>query len=149
MNASEAKLTELEPERFEFTESFNAAVDVGLLSETVVSTLGAKLNRNPVVACVMRQLFIASNTYIFHIFLSSCRTNQRAGECLSRATKKEYGLIGEKRNAGLTLSLQTTQYSQSQLIIKDIDNGMKTSKKKQKDDFKLIISGFNITLSFY
>ena len=34
-------------------------------------------------------------------------------------------------------------------IIKDVDNGMKTSKKKQKDDFKLIISGFNITLSFY
>jgi hypothetical protein len=54
VNASEAKLTELEPERFEFTKSFNAAVDVGLFSETVVSTLGVKLHRDPIVSCVMR-----------------------------------------------------------------------------------------------
>jgi len=79
VNPTEAKLTELESERFEFTESLGAGVDVGLFSETVVSTFGVKFHGYPVVSCVMRWLFIASATYSFHIVFCSCRTVYRAG----------------------------------------------------------------------
>ena len=70
VNPTEAKLTELESERFEFTESLGAGVDVGLFSETVVSALGVKFHGYPVVSCVMRWLFIASATYSFILFFA-------------------------------------------------------------------------------
>jgi len=123
VNASETELPKLKSKRFEFTESLGAGVDVGLFSETVVSALGVKFHGYPVVPCVMRQLFIITTTYVFHIFYCSCRTNQRAGECLPRATKRDMVHLEKKeilRNAGLPLMLQTTQYSQPQLINKII-----------------------------
>ena len=96
MNASEAELTELEPERFEFTKSFNAAIDVRLLSETVVSTFGVKFHGYPVVSCVMGWLFKASAIFNFHSNEFLLSHLYRAGECLPRATKNRYGLTGEK-----------------------------------------------------
>jgi hypothetical protein len=79
VNASETELPKLESERFEFTESLGAGVDVGLFSETVVSTFGVKFHGYPVVSCVMRWLFIASATYIFHTVFYSCHTVYWAG----------------------------------------------------------------------
>jgi len=93
MNTGEAELTELKPKRFEFTESLGAGVDVGLFSETVVSTFGVKFHGDPVVSCVMRWLFIASATYIFHIFFVSCRTVYRAGWTACRVRQERYLLI--------------------------------------------------------
>ena len=89
MNTSETELPKLESERFEFTESLGAGVDVGLFSETVVSTFGVKFHGYPVVSCVMRWLFIASATYIFHIVFFSCRTFIGQADSLPRATKKK------------------------------------------------------------
>ena len=74
MNSSKTKLAELESKPFKFTKSLGAGIDVGLFAETVVPAFGVKLHRDPVVACVMRWLFIASATYIFHIMNFSCRT---------------------------------------------------------------------------
>jgi hypothetical protein len=54
VNASETELPKFESERFEFTESLGAGVDVGLFSETVVSIFGVKFHGYPVVSCVMR-----------------------------------------------------------------------------------------------
>jgi len=65
---------------------------------------------HPVVSCVMRQLFIASAIYIFHIFDFPYRTFIGQTRYLPCAIKKRYGLTEEKRvlrNAGLTLMLQT------------------------------------------
>jgi hypothetical protein len=89
VNASETKLPKLESERFEFTESLGAGVDVGLFSETVVSAFGVKFHGYPVVSCVMCWLFKASATYVFHIFFSSCRTIYRAGWTACRVRQKE------------------------------------------------------------
>jgi len=120
MNAGEAKLPKLESERFEFTESLNAGVYVGLFPETVESTFSVKFHGYPVVSCVMRWLFIASATYIIHLNFFSCRAFRgQANACRTR--QKSNVLAEEKRrcdfsSAGLTLMLQTTQYSQSQLI---------------------------------
>jgi hypothetical protein len=88
VNPSEAELPKLKSERFEFTESLNAGVDMRLLSETVVSALGVKFHSNPIVSCVMRWLFIVSAIYIFHIFFSSCRTIYRAGWKACRVRQK-------------------------------------------------------------
>ena len=90
VNSSKTKLAELKSKPFEFAKSLGAGIDVGLFSETVVPAFGVKLHRDPVVACVMRWLFIASATYNFHIFDFSCRTI--TGHTLSgvlRATKGE------------------------------------------------------------
>ncbi len=106
MNSSKTKLAELESKWFEFTKPFGAGVDVRLFPETIVSILGVEFHGYPVVSCVMRWLFIASATYIFHIMNFSCRTFIGQAYCLSRATKKRYVLTGKKRcgfpSAGLS-----------------------------------------------
>jgi len=66
MNTPESELTKLELESFEFMESTDVGVDVGLFSETVVSTLGVKFHGDPVVSCVMCWPFIASAIFYFH-----------------------------------------------------------------------------------
>jgi len=78
VNASEAKLTELESERFEFTESLGASVDVGLFAETVVSALGVKLHGDPVVSCVMRWLFSRVENWFTHSDFTSLPSSNRA-----------------------------------------------------------------------
>ena len=87
VNACKTEFTELESERFQFTESLGASVDVGLFSETVESTLGVKFHGDPVVPCVMRWLFMATAVYIFHTKFSpvapsigqanACRVRQK------------------------------------------------------------------------
>jgi len=72
---------------------------VSLFSKISVSITGGKHHRNAVVSCVSRWLFIATAMYIFHTKFFSSRTIYRAGECLPRATKNTYDLIGEKRDA--------------------------------------------------
>src|SRR4030043_1086597 len=97
MNTCKTKLPEFKPKPFEFTKSLSTSIDVGLFSEAIVSAFGVKLHCDPVVPCVIRWLFIVSATYIFHRIFFSCRTF--IGHTLSgvpRATKKRYGLSGEK-----------------------------------------------------
>ena len=117
---SEAEIAELEPKSFHLTERFDADVDVRLFSETSVPVVGDKHHGHPVVAGVTRNLFRAAANYIYHTIFCSCRVFiGQADACRTR--QKSNGLAGEKRrcdfsSAGLTLMLQTTQYSQSQLI---------------------------------
>jgi hypothetical protein len=116
----EAEFAELKTETFQFPKCFYTGVNMTLFSEVSISIMCRKHHRYPVVSCVMRQLFIASATYIFHNFEFSCRIF--IGQTLSglpRATKKDIGWLTKNRgdfsSAGLSLTFQTTQYSQSQL----------------------------------
>ncbi len=121
MVQGESKVAELESKAFQLVKSLDAGVNVDLLSKTIISVMGDKHHGHPVIAGVTRNLFRATANYIFHKDLFSCRTF--IGHTLSgvpRATKKGYGLSGEKRDAAfhlrvLRLMLQTAQYSQSQL----------------------------------
>ena len=93
VNSSKAELTELESERFKFTESLGAGVDVGLFSETVVPALGVKLHRDPVISGVTRNLFRAYAIYIFHRIFSPVAPFIGQAKCLPRATKKEWLVV--------------------------------------------------------
>jgi len=87
VNPCKTEYTELESKWFKFTKSFNAGVDMGLFSETVVSAFGVKFHGDPVVSCVMRWLFMATAVYIFHTKFSpvapsigqanACRVRQK------------------------------------------------------------------------
>ena len=66
---SEAKVTEFEAESFQIMERLNAGVNIDLFSETVISVVGDKHHRHPVIAGVTRNLFRATATYDIHIFL--------------------------------------------------------------------------------
>src|SRR5512139_1690741 len=79
-------------------ESLDAEVNVDLLSKTVISVVGDKHHRHPVIARVTRNLFRATATYNIHNFCISCRVSKGTGECLPHATKRYY-LAGEKRDA--------------------------------------------------
>src|SRR4030042_3274070 len=103
MTSSESKITKFKSKPFEISKCLGASIDMRLLLKTVVITFGFKHHGHPIVPCVMRQLFIVTTTYIFHIFFSSCRTIYRAGEGLPRATKRRYSLTGEKRDAAFHL----------------------------------------------
>jgi hypothetical protein len=70
-----------------------------LLLKTVVITFGFKHHGHPVIAGVMHNFFRGYAIYIFHKDFFSCRVREGAGESLPHATKKVYGLIGEKRDA--------------------------------------------------
>jgi hypothetical protein len=73
-----------------------------LLLKTVVVAFCFKHHGHPVISCVNRWLFKASATYSFHKFCISCRTNQRAGNSLPRATEKEL-VYHSKRDAAFHL----------------------------------------------
>jgi len=97
------KFAELKPKTFQVMERLDTGINVALFSEVAVSVVCGKHHGYPVVSCVMRWLFIASAIYIFHIFYVSCRTF--IGQILSglpRATKKEYGLAGEKQRCSFS-----------------------------------------------
>ena len=100
-------------------ERLDADVDVDLLSKTVVSVVGDEHHGHPVIAGVTRNLFRATANYILHKDFSPV-ASVKGGRMPAARDKIVYCLTGEKRrcdfsSAGLTLSLQTTQYSQSQL----------------------------------
>ena len=65
----EAEFAELKAKAFQVMERLDTGVDVALFSEVAVSVVCRNHHGYPVVSCVMRQLFIASANYIFHIFL--------------------------------------------------------------------------------
>jgi len=63
----EAEVIELESESFQVKERSNAGVDVNLFSKTVISVVGDKHYRYPVIAGLTRNLFRAAANYIYHI----------------------------------------------------------------------------------
>ena len=103
---SEAEFAELKAKSFEVSERLDTSVDVALFPEISVSFVCGKHHGHPVIAGVTRNLFRAIATYNIHNFCISCRTNQRAGKGLPRATK-EYGFLGKNgcgfSSAGLSL----------------------------------------------
>jgi hypothetical protein len=94
-------------------------VDVNLFSKTLISVVSDEHHRYPIVAGVTRNLFRATATYNIHEFFSPVASLKgQVNTCRTR--QNDNSLSGEKKgcdfsSAGLTLSLQTTQYSQSQL----------------------------------
>jgi hypothetical protein len=66
----EAEVAELKSEAFEFMERLDAGVDVDLFSKTVVSVMGDKHHRHPVIAGVTRNLFRATATYLSYNFFA-------------------------------------------------------------------------------
>jgi hypothetical protein len=48
-------------------------------------------------------IFLGPTLFTFSIKIFSCRVREGAGECLPHATKKEYSLMGEKRDAAFHL----------------------------------------------
>ena len=120
MIPSKSKGTKLESKLFKFTKSLNTGIDVGLLSETVISTYDVELHRDPIVPCVMCELFIASAIIIFHIFICSCCTVRGQTVMVCRVQQKKGMVYPEKKGTQLFIcgsfaTLQTTQYSQLQL----------------------------------
>ena len=103
---SEAEFTELKAEALQVSERLDTSIDVTLFSEISVSFVCGKHHGHPIISGVTRNLFRAIATYNFHNFCISCRTNQRAGKDLPRATK-EYGFLEKNRcgfsSAGLSL----------------------------------------------
>ncbi len=85
---SKAEFTELKAETLQVSECLDTSIDVTLFSEISVSFVCGKHHGHPVIAGVTRNLFRAIATYNIHNFCISCRTNQRAGKDLPRATKK-------------------------------------------------------------
>jgi len=88
MVQGETKITELKPKSFQVMERLDTGVDIELLSKTVISVMGDKHHRHPVIAGVTRNLFRATAIYNIHVFFS-CRAVKVAGDCLLHATKKE------------------------------------------------------------
>ena len=119
MDACKTELTKFKPKWFKFTESVDAGVDVRLFSEAVVPAFGVELHRDPIISCVMRQLFIASATYIFHTNFAPVAPIKGQADGLPRATKGENVESAKKGDAAFHLrvltAVQTTQYSQPQL----------------------------------
>ena len=74
MVQSKTEITELEPETFEVMECLDASINIDLFSETIISVVGDKHHRHPVIAGVIRNLFRATTTYNIHNFCVSCRT---------------------------------------------------------------------------
>ena len=69
----EAEVAELESEASEFMERLDADVYVDLFTKAIVSVVGDKHHRHPIVAGVTRNLFRAAANYIYHIVFFSCR----------------------------------------------------------------------------
>jgi len=70
MNMIEGKteVAELKPETLQVVERLEEDVDVDLFSKTVISIVGDKHHRHPVIAGVTRNLFRATAIYNIHEF---------------------------------------------------------------------------------
>jgi hypothetical protein len=71
---SETEVAKLEAESFQVMERLDADINVDLLSKAIISVVGDKHHRHPVIAGITRNLFRATATYKIHNFLFSCRT---------------------------------------------------------------------------
>ena len=98
MVQSKTEITELEPEAFEVMECLDAGVNIDLFSETVVSVVGDKHHRHPVIAGVTRNFFRATAIYTTHEFFSPVASLKgQVNTCHTR--QKDNSLSGEKRDA--------------------------------------------------
>ncbi len=100
VTSAKTKVAKFKSETFKIPERLGAGVDMRLFFETVVVAFGLEHHSDPVVSCVIRWLFMAPAIYILHIFFVSCRAfivHTQGG--VPRATRKRYGLVGEKRDA--------------------------------------------------
>ena len=94
---SKTKVAKLETKAFQFMECLNTGFDIDLFSKTIISIVGDKHHCHPVISGVTRNLFRATAIYNIHnllFLLSHYFIGQTFG--LPSATKKAYGLIGEK-----------------------------------------------------
>jgi hypothetical protein len=96
---SEAEFAELNAKAFKVPERLDTGVDVAFFSEVPVSFVCWKHHGHPVIAGVIRNLLELSLHTTLIILYFSCRVREGAGECLPHATKRRYGLSGEKRDA--------------------------------------------------
>ena len=108
MCPSKTKISECEPESFQFLKSLLARINVRLLPETVEPIFRHQHHRHPIIPGVTHTLFIAPASYTYHSTLFSCRTVKGADLYgLPRATELPYGLLLKRRaglsSAGLTL----------------------------------------------
>ena len=96
---SETEVTELKAESFQVMERLNADIDIDLFSKTVViSVVGDKHHRHPVIAGVTRNLFRATATYTIHEFFSPVASLKgQVNTCRTR--QNDNSLSGEKRDA--------------------------------------------------
>ena len=95
MVEGKAEITKLESKAFQVMERLDADVNVDLFSKTVVSIVGNKHHRHPVIASITHNLFRATANHNFHIIDFSCRTfigHTLAG--VPRATKRGDWSIG-------------------------------------------------------
>jgi hypothetical protein len=113
------KVAELKPKPFQIMERLDAGVDVDLFSKTIISVVSDEHHRHPVIAGVTRNLFRATAIYKIHIFylpVAPLKSRQMPAACDKKHIWFDWRKKGcDFSSAGLTLSLQTTQYSQSQL----------------------------------
>ena len=92
------EITKLEAESFQVMERLDAGVDVDLFSKTVISVVGDKHHRHPVIAGVTRNLFRATATYNIHEFFSPVASLKgQVNTCRTR--QNDNSLSGEKRDA--------------------------------------------------
>ena len=133
----EAEFAELKPKAFQVMERLDTGVNVALFSEVSVSVVCWKHHGYPVVSCVSRWLFIASAIYIFHKVFFSCRVLKGQAESLPHATKKEYGLSGEKETASHLRALRFTS-------VHAVFSALVYKKKNEKSYSECIVQSANL-----
>jgi len=132
MNTAKPKFSKLKSEAFQVPERLDASVDMGLFPETVISFFSSEHHGHPVITGVIHNFFRAYAIYSFHKDFFSCRVLEGAGESLPHATKKEYGLMGEKRDAAF--HLRVLRYAPDRAVFSAAVN-----KKKKKKIFLIIL----------
>ena len=70
---SKPKITKYKPEPFQIIERFGTGIYMTLFFEAIISFLGDKHHRHPIIAGVTRNLFRATATFIIQIIHVSCR----------------------------------------------------------------------------
>jgi hypothetical protein len=81
-------------------------------------------------------IFLGPTLFTFSIKIFSCRVREGAGECLPHATKKEYGLMGEKRDAAF--HLRVFRYAPDRAVFSAAANKKQTFKRRKKENVLLI-----------
>jgi len=91
MIQGETEVAELKTKSLQVMECLNADLDVYLFSKTIVSVVGDKHHRHPVITGVTRNLFRATANYIYHIVFFSCRT--LIGQANACRVRQKRGMI--------------------------------------------------------
>jgi hypothetical protein len=66
MIQGEAKVAELKTKALQLVKSLDTGVNIDLLSKTIISVVGDKHHRHPVITSVTRNLFRATTIYNIH-----------------------------------------------------------------------------------